>query len=134
MDQCVSFYCIYRGREMYHFKQSKLKLNFCSKNESELEKQHSFKILLNCIFITWISINIIYNQLKVVRLKTMLKYIWLLKDRDKFKFLSISWFGTWKKCSYSIEYGTNDLIVMFRCLKISFLSLMKYAVNALSKC
>ena len=40
------------------------------------------------------------------------------------------------KCSYicSIEYGTNDLIVMFRCLKISFLSLMKYAVNALSKC
>ena len=38
VDQCVSFYCIYRGREMYHFKQSKLKLNFCSKNQSELEK------------------------------------------------------------------------------------------------
>ena len=37
------------------------------------------------------------------------------------------------KCSYicSIEYGINDLIVMFRCLKISFLGLMKYAVSAL---
>ena len=39
------------------------------------------------------------------------------------------------KCSYicSIEYGinVNDLIVMFRCLKMSFLGLMKYAVSAL---
>ena len=36
-------------------------------------------LLLNCIFITWISINIIYNQFKVVRLKTTLKDIWLQK-------------------------------------------------------
>jgi hypothetical protein len=36
-------------------------------------------LLLNCIFITWISINIIYYQFKVVRLKTTLKDIWLQK-------------------------------------------------------
>ena len=58
----------------------------------------------------------------------MLKDIWLRKTAGYFQILKFLIWHLKEIYICSIEYGTNDL--MFRCLKISFLSLMKYAVNA----
>ena len=92
----------------------------------------SFKIVL--------TLRLIF-QFNVVRLKTTVKDIWLQKIRKFQLFVNFFYFTLKKRIAslwdfilyyIFIEYGTNNS-VMFRHLKLLFLSLMWYIFKALSK-